>query len=248
LVGSIAVARFKDITGQRFGRLVALHPTNKRRRGCVVWRCVCDCGKQIEASAWHLRGGATRSCGCLRRLDITGVRFGRLVALHPTDKRRGSSMVWRCVCDCGKKTEASTFNLRQGYTRSCGCLKADAHVKHGHARNGKKSATYRSWQSMRARCLNPNHPRYPDYGGRGIGCDAYSRFQTLLAEVGERLPGTTLDRIDPDGDYAPGNIRWATLLVQANNRRERAIPITDAEVFDSVRWTSKATDNRPSTF
>ncbi|MCL2322012.1 MAG: hypothetical protein FWC47_07910 [Oscillospiraceae bacterium] len=99
--------RFKDLTGQRFGRLVAISPTDKRECKAVVWKCLCDCGNVVEVSSGHLHNGSKKSCGCLARdncikngeklsKDITGQRFGKLVAIRPTDKREDGSVVWEC--------------------------------------------------------------------------------------------------------------------------------------------------------
>lgn len=97
----------RELAGRRFGRLVALEPTDKRYRTSVVWRCRCDCGRECEAPSSLLLRGTIRSCGCLqdenRRADVTGQRRGHLVALRPTDQRRGGSTVWLWRCDCGRE-------------------------------------------------------------------------------------------------------------------------------------------------
>ena len=130
--------RIADITGQRFGRLIALHPTENRSGGSVVWHCQCDCGKTVDVPSNRLIRGNTKSCGCLRKdvaggifVDITGQRFGRLIALHPTENRSSSSIVWRCQCDCGNMVDVSSGNLRSGRTKSCGCLLRDGHPNMG---------------------------------------------------------------------------------------------------------------------
>ena len=93
---------------------------------------------------------------------------------------------------------------------------------------------------MRSRCRNPNNKCYLDYGGRRIDyCERWELFENFLADMGEPPPGKTLDRIDVNGNYEPANCRWATPYEQANNRRERAVSIGDAEAFDPARWTSK---------
>lgn len=95
-------------------------------------------------------------------------------------------------------------------------------MRHGYAiRSQPKSVEYDTWVSMRSRCRNPNRADYEYYGGRGIKvCERWDSFENFLSDMGERPPGTSIDRIDPDGDYEPGNCRWATKVEQRHNRRD----------------------------
>lgn len=117
----------KDLSGQRFGRLVALEPTRERSaKGSTVWRCRCDCGKEMLAEVTQLLHGAKRSCGCMRDLplkDIVGQRFGNLTVTGYYGKAAGMHR-WACKCDCGKTTIVGQTPLLSGKTRSCGCLRA----------------------------------------------------------------------------------------------------------------------------
>lgn len=109
--------------------------------------------------------------------------------------------------------------------------------KHGHSTRMAVSPTYRSWHSMRARCNTRTMTGYAEYGGRGITvCARWSRFENFLADMGERPPGTTLDRRDVNGNYEPGNCRWATKLQQEANKRRRR----DAIVVDGKTLTEWA--------
>lgn len=123
----------RDITDQRFGRLVAVQPTNQRLCGHVVWQCKCDCGGTAFVTRNNLLRGNTQSCGCLHsqtvaqksRNDLTGLRFGRLIAISATEKRTSGSVVWECKCDCGNVVFASAADLQKGDTTSCGCLQKE---------------------------------------------------------------------------------------------------------------------------
>ena len=123
----------KDLTGQRFGRLIALKPMEERKKGYIVWECQCDCGNSAMVNGARLRSGRTASCGCLQKertrktkmKDLTGQRFGRLVAMSPIAERKNKHMMWECKCDCGNMTHVTADNLTRGITRSCGCLRKE---------------------------------------------------------------------------------------------------------------------------
>ena len=113
-----------DLRGQRFGRLTALEPTDRRSRGCLVWRCRCDCGAEVEVESRRLKPGAMLSCGCKEKppSDLMGCRFGKLVVLEKTEKRAANrAVIWRCRCDCGAETEVPRDKLLSGQKTSCGC-------------------------------------------------------------------------------------------------------------------------------
>ena len=131
-----------DLTNQRFGKLVAIRPTDQRRNNCVVWECLCDCGNTIYVASYNLTSNQKTSCGCnnikrqykqhVRKDTLVGQRFGKLVVLEATDQRKLSTIVWKCLCDCGNTVFADTHRLNNGYIKSCGCLKkenADKRIK-----------------------------------------------------------------------------------------------------------------------
>lgn len=118
------MSKIKDLTGQRFGKLVAIEPTEERRNGRVVWRCRCDCGGEKLVQIGNLLNGGTKSCGCERGKkpkDLAGQRFGKLTAIESTEERRGSFVVWRCKCDCGNEKLVPSSDLISGHTKTCGC-------------------------------------------------------------------------------------------------------------------------------
>lgn len=152
--------------------------------------------------------------------DLSGQRFGRLVAVTYLGKRR-----WRCGCDCGGTALVQSNNLRSGKQRSCGCLRNDTTrartLKHGHAAGRKTTPEYRAWQSIQKRCYDPNNMNFERYGGRGIKVADEWRddFPCFLRHIGLRPSAQhSLDRIDNDGDYKPGNVRWASKSLQAKNQ------------------------------
>ena len=121
----------RDLSNQKFGELTAIYPTEKRRDGCVVWKCVCDCGNDCEALSKDLRSGHKRSCGHLKkfngwganRINLTNQKFGKLTALFPTEERDSHQNVkWHCICECGNTKNVGTTNLVNGNVKSCGCL------------------------------------------------------------------------------------------------------------------------------
>jgi hypothetical protein len=111
-----------DLAGQRFGRLVALRACGRRKDGRMRWLCICDCGRALEVGGDCLRDGHTRSCGCLRFIDIAGLRFGRLTPVKLVGKNRLGGL-WNCLCDCGAESVVACSTLRSGTTKSCGCLR-----------------------------------------------------------------------------------------------------------------------------
>lgn len=152
-------------------------------------------------------------------IDLTGTRFGQLVAIRYSDKNDGRK-AWVCECDCGAVKEIRGSDLRNGGAISCGCFIAKK-LKQGLARKHGMygSKTYKSWESMIQRCTSKNGPSYDIYGGRGIKvCERWGKFENFYADMGDRPVGKTLDRWpDKNGNYELSNCRWATKKEQSNN-------------------------------
>jgi len=152
--------------------------------------------------------------------DLTGQRFGRLVALRDVGRNKTSRVLWLCQCDCGNEITLSSNRLLhpQG-TKSCGCLRREVSsqkaTKHGHA--GER--IYKIWSDMKKRCNNPNHKNYNHYGGRGIiVCEAWNDFPAFYEDMHPTYKeGLTIDRRDNNGNYEPGNCRWITPQEQLHN-------------------------------
>jgi hypothetical protein len=156
-----------------------------------------------------------------RPLPITNVRFGRLIVIRPVGKDAHRNIRWLCQCDCGNHHVVAAIELRRGKVVSCGCARKGVNSTHGHAKYGKISPEYRAWRGMHTRCKNQNVKEYKYYGGRGIKIDPrWNAFENFLADVGLRPhSGLSLDRINNEGNYEPGNVRWATRSEQRRNRR-----------------------------
>jgi hypothetical protein len=154
-----------------------------------------------------------------KRIDLTGQTFGKLVVVSYAYSD-ASCTYWLCQCECGRQTRKHSQNLRTGKTQSCGC---GTNEKHGHTARGGWSPEYNSWVAMKSRCFNVNHEHYKDYGGRGITvCDRWKdSFENFYSDMGKRPDGMTLDRYpNNDGNYEPGNCRWATKVQQRVNQRK----------------------------
>lgn len=201
---------------------------------------VAGCGKHLAAKglcAMHYRRNAIHGTTDLvvlprksRLKSMVGQRFNRLEIVEMIYGKPETKVV--CKCDCGVMVTALPYNVRNGNTSSCGCLAREQHSALGKRQGpiqGKLNAThgmtntptYTKWLDARKRCFREKDLHYAEYGGRGITMDARwaESFEEFLGDMGEAPKGMTLERLDVNGNYAPGNCIWTTLLQQARNKR-----------------------------
>jgi hypothetical protein len=157
---------------------------------------------------------------------LTGRRYGRLV-VGDRATNTGNQTAWHCRCDCGNSVVCRSSNLRSGNTTSCGCLAIEhlvaRHAVHGGAARNRRTPEYIAWMSMKSRCYNTKHVGYANYGGRGVEvCERWrNSFESFFLDVGQRPSNKhSLDRYpNANGNYEPGNVRWATRREQSRNMR-----------------------------
>jgi hypothetical protein len=206
-------------------------------RGKVRVRC--ECGNEKVISTKTLRDGTSTSCGCWKHPVKVGQRFGMLTVIEVLE-RHGTGHRCLCRCDCGNEKVIHERGLK-GKTKSCGCahdrLQSEAHREHGMT----GSPEWNSWSSMIARCYNPKATRFDCWGGRGITVTDRWRgehgFVNFYADMGPRPKGCTLDRIDCDGNYEPGNCRWATHQEQLTNRHSTRFIEHDGKRLSLAEWS-----------
>ena len=176
--------------------------------------------------------------------DYTGMTFGMLLVLGEAQRTNKDRRVL-VRCECGKEKTAKLDNIKNGHTKSCGCLKVSSaalRIKHGYARQGKRgSSLYSIYRDMRTRCENSNYKEFYLYGGRGINvCQRWRNgFIYFLEDMGERPQGMTIERIDVNADYSPSNCKWATQIEQANNKRNSVFLTYNGETLTIAQWSIK---------
>jgi len=166
--------------------------------------------------------------------DLTGKTFGKLSVVSFAGRNSSKNSRWNCLCECGKTSIVVGSHLKNGQTKSCGCLIVVGKAIHSYA----KTKIYHTWVEMIGRCTNPAHALYKNYGGRGISvCDKWlSGFVGFLEDMGEKpSPHHQIDRIDNNGNYSVDNCRWATPTQNANNKRDSLRWIVNGSTFETAK-------------
>lgn len=235
------------LIGKRLGKLTVLDivPRNECKDRQKKYKCVCDCGRIRTVYSSNLTTGKSTSCGiCVAigrkgksiRIDYSGQKYNRITILEFISIRKDRSALWLCECECGKKIKVPASRVKNGYIRSCGCLREEWRKS---KECGKQSVTHgmsgtrmhRIWIGMLSRCYNPNRKKYKNYGALGVTvCDQWrNNFMQFYKDMKDSYDkhselygedNTTIERIDVEGNYEPSNCKWETWINQAKNKRK----------------------------
>lgn len=228
--------------GDVFGKLTVISFPEGGPRAAKKAGFRCECGTEKEIKLGHVTGGATVSCGCVKRKTYVnaGDVYGRLTVVNAQPVRMGGHLKILCQCECGAEKLIGLWDVAHGGIRSCGCLVAEQirtlNLKHG----DEGTRLYSIWHGINARCKIPSAGPYSRYGGRGIAvCPEWSEsfvaFRDWAISAGYE-PELQIDRIDNDGDYEPTNCRWVTPMENANNRGNHRMLTAFGETKTMAEW------------
>jgi hypothetical protein len=231
------------VPGDRFGSWTVNASAEPKRFPSGQYQkqftCQCDCGNSGLVTYSALTRGKSMSCGCAAERDYTGRTIGRITFLSDTGRRlQGSTRVYVTRCNiCSTERERTVIQVKLASKKPCTCeMNPSQWAALGGVTHGMYGTpAHTSWQGMIARCSNPKHPSFKNYGGRGIhvaeAWQGEEGFQAFFDHLGPRPDGCSLDRIDAFGHYEPGNVRWASKELQEANKRPRMDPTEIEGVF-----------------
>ena len=198
-------------------------------------------------------------------VDLSGQKYGRLTVLRqgpdkwlPCGKR---VITWDCLCDCGNRTTVASAHLRSGHTISCGCAHREQldrfkniNLSHGRTRGKNPDKAYSTWLYIKSRCYNSHNAVYKWYGKKGIKlCEEWEKDPEAFCRYVETLeryhePGTSIDRIDYQKGYEPGNIRWVSIKEQQRNKKNNYLISYNGETLCLKDWADRIGVNRATIF
>ena len=220
------MSKFIDLTGERFGRLLVVSFSHISKGGKAYWNTICDCNTEKTVGSYHLRSGATKSCGCLSielnlargRGDLTGRRFGRLLVVERTNKRSYGSAVYLCKCDCGNFTEVRSGQLASGrHTKSCGCLQRDTVREICMARIGELHPNWDPELTDEDRNATRLYPEYREWRASVYKRDRYT-CQKCGDGIGAKLAAHHIDGYKENEELRTELSNGVTLCSECHNK------------------------------
>lgn len=230
--------RFRNLSGQVFGKLSATE--RLRKNGSTLWRCRCECGRESYPRQTRLLNGTAKSCGkCTVALEPMQ-QFGNwtLVALVTTRNGRA----WECRCSCGNTRFIDTWHLTHVRSRACSKCYLTRSGESPQCRPVRKDPAYNAWRSMWRRCTKKTCREYKCYGAKGVAvCESWRSFSAFLRDIGPRpSPDHSIDRYpNQTGNYEPGNVRWATAKEQQQNRTNNVLLSLNGETLCLSEWARR---------
>jgi hypothetical protein len=241
---------YNNLTGQKFGKLTVVGFNSKRKytrkTGDIYyryyWDCKCDCGNNTIALGPSLKNGHTKSCGCHKISkaksnlnNLVGIRSGKIIVENFSHIRNECSF-WLCKCDCGNHVVIRSDGIINKTSQSCGCSRFIRKYNYKAGRRKSMGALFQVWSGMINRCYNVANRGYKDYGGRGIEvCERWRvLFNNFYEDMGLPIEGYSIDRVDVNGNYEPGNCRWATDVEQSRNKRNNV----NINIFGTIMCVS----------
>jgi len=181
-------------------------------------------------------------------INLIGKKFNRLTVIGREANNKRNNSRWLCLCDCGNKIITAGYSIKNGQTKSCGCLRKESTSRTGSLKRThgySRTSTYNTWSHMIQRCNNKDNFQYTDYGGRGITvCDRWDinkggSFENFLADMSEKPKNKSLDRIDNNkliNGYSPENCRWSTTKEQNRNKRNNKLYTYNGKTLCEQDW------------